>query len=139
MTDPESFNLENVNPPIIGRRCSDFRLLQLHDDLRVLDPAHIMYMEFEDCWYRFFFESTFAFCISGHAPPTKEDSFSYLKYDSMLYDSAIASFANGATLESLTYEDLGDKATLTFCFTGGSVVTLQRSLNSESTSIEISS
>ena len=138
MADFQLINLQETSPSIVGRRCTDFHLVQLLDDSGILDPAHITYIKFDDIWYQFFFESTWAFCIEGHAPPAADEN-SYLKPDLQLNAWARSKISGVEMLESLTYQDLGNTATLTFVFSGTSQVELQSDLGSGTTSITVSS
>ena len=58
---PLSHQINGVEPPIIGKKCQGFYLIQYQENNLITDPANTVFLKFDDVWFRLYFDGNTIF------------------------------------------------------------------------------
>lgn len=62
------FTLNGKPPDVVGCRLRSLVLQQFIDNGNVADPVNVAHLQFEECWYRLYFEAGTVFWRESDAP-----------------------------------------------------------------------
>ncbi|MGL4573732.1 MAG: hypothetical protein ACRCV9_02975 [Burkholderiaceae bacterium] len=127
----------NGSPPeIVGQRCASLVVQHFYDGFTLRDPANVVFLRFQETWYRIYFETGTVFWRSGDSPEQPVNST--LEHGLLLNDLSELSSIVGHDLIEIEYSatERGD-VSVDFRFDGGALLSLRYETDLDVTQISV--
>ncbi len=127
------FDINGEEPNIIGKNCQGLRLIQLQEGSSITDPANTTYLNFENTWFKLYFDGGTIFWRSAESPsePVNNNLSSCL----VLLNLSELDGVVGYTLENIEYTAKENTVSSKLIFSGGKALYLIHNCNEDFTTI----